>query len=761
MEQITIYPNTQMKIIAKLSLIIIITLNITWCKGQNTNNDSTKLKVAELLASMSIEEKVGEMTQLTLGTFYTNDTLDLEKLRNAIVNHHVGSILNVHKDPLTPKAWGNLIKTIQDIALYETPHKIPVLYGIDAIHGANYTVGATLFPHNIAMAATRNTALPKKAAKITAMEVRASGIRWNFDPTLGVGRQPLWSRFEETYGEDPYLAAAMGGAAVAGYEEDGLQNPKAVASCMKHFIGYAVPLSGKDRTPAYIPLTQLKELYLPPFVAAVKNGTSTVMINSGEINGVPVHGSSFYLKDLLRNELGFKGLAVTDWQDIIRLHTRHKIAPTLKDAVKIAVNAGIDMSMVPKDYDFCNYLIELVKEGEVPEARIDEAVGRILKLKIDLGLFDNPYTEADALKNFGKPEYKAIALDAALESITLLKNDDNILPLSKSSKILLMGPTAHNNGSLHGSWSYTWQGFDESYYPNSSKTLKDAFEMVLGTQNVISNSTNTYNDIQNTDIPFLQKHAKHVDAIILCLGEKAYAESPGSISDLNLEQNQLDLAKAAYSTGKPVILLLAQGRPRIISQIVNGAKGIIQLYRPASEGALATTKIVFGDADPSGVLPFSYPRHAGDIVPYDRKGTDEITEYLPDVYSTGAYQPQWPFGFGLSYTTFDFGHIKLDKQILNASETLNLEIPVTNTGKRAGKVAIDLFVTDHYASVTPSLLKLKRFIKIELQPNETQVVTFKLTPDDLSFIDAKGYRIIEPGTFSITIGDKKVDFAYR
>ncbi|HMQ61150.1 MAG TPA: glycoside hydrolase family 3 protein, partial [Flavilitoribacter sp.] len=422
-------------------------------------------KVKDLMARMTIEEKVGQMTQVTIDMVMQdqgNQNIDEAKLRTAILDKKVGSILNVKWYGYDLAKWHEIISRIQDVAVGESPHKIPVLYGIDAIHGANYILGGTLFPHNIGMAATRNDELVKAAAKITAAETRASGIRWNFDPVLDVGRQPLWPRFEETFGEDTYLTGQMGSAVIQAYEEDGLEEITAVASCMKHYLGYSVPLSGKDRTPAYIPETQLREIFLPPFEKAVKAGASTIMINSGEVNGVPVHASHFLLTDVLRGELGFEGLAVSDWEDVIRLHTRHKIAATPKEAVMLAVNAGIDMSMVPLDYSFYDLLLELVKEGKVSEKRIDEAVERILLLKFRLGLFDNPYPEEAAKNQFGRPEYSQTALNAALESITLLKNEGNILPLTGNPKILVAGPGANNKASLHGSWSFSWQGQDES-----------------------------------------------------------------------------------------------------------------------------------------------------------------------------------------------------------------------------------------------------------------------------------------------------------
>ncbi|MCV9389117.1 glycoside hydrolase family 3 N-terminal domain-containing protein [Reichenbachiella ulvae] len=745
-----------------ISLFCLIGCETPSSPTSETASSSAKdERVVELLKKMSVEDKVGQMTQITLSMLMKDNQLNIEELKNAIINKKVGSILNVNGVPLSLEEWHDLLTTIQDIATKETELQIPILYGIDAIHGTTYTKGSTLFPHNIGMGATRNPALVKASAKITAAETRASGIRWNFDPALGIARQPLWARYEEMYGEATVLSSVLGFEAIRGYEEDGLDQISAVASCMKHYLGYSVPLSGKDRTPAYIPDTQLREIFLPPFEAATLAGSSTVMINSGEINGIPVHGSKYYLTDILRGELGFEGLAVSDWEDIIRLHSRHRIAATPKEAVKIAVNAGVDMSMVPVDYSFFDLLVELVNDGEVPMSRIDEAVYRIVKLKFDLGLFENAYPEEEAIALFGKDAYKEVALNAALESITLLKNDDKTLPLKEGGKVLLMGPAANSKGALHGSWSYTWQGSDENQFPESTITIKQALENRIGAANVISNSTNDFEDPSNTDIAFLKQNAAKARVIILAIGEKSYAESPGGIHDLNLNDNQIMLAKAAYSTGKPVVLLLAQGRPRVISKIVDGADAIVNLYRPASQGAEATMQILYGDVNPSGVLPFSYPRYSGDVVLYDRKHTEEVTEFIPDSYGGGGYNPQWKFGHGLSYTTFTFGEIQLDKKSYTKSDEIKVTVEVSNTGDRAGKVAVDLFVSDLYASVTPSYKKLKKFTKISLEAGESKNVSFTLTADDLSFINAASEKTVEAGEFSVSVGDKKSNFELK
>ena len=732
------------------------------CMAKSKTNEKTMdYQVMDLMSKMSVEEKVGQMTQVTLGTVMNDDNeLDLDKLRFAILEKNVGSILNVNGDPYSVEEWHKLLTAIQDIAK-ESNNQIPILYGIDAIHGTTYTKESTLFPHNIGMAATRNPELVKQGAKITALETRASGIRWNFDPTLGIGRQPLWPRFEETYGEDVHLLNTMAEAVIRGYEEDGVDGTMGVASCMKHYLGYSVPQSGKDRTPAYIPDTQLREYFLPAFETAVAAGTSTVMINSGEINGIPVHGSEYYLKDILRGELGFEGLAVSDWEDIIRLHTRHKIADSPREAVKVGVNAGIDMSMVPTDYSFYDHLVDLVNAGEVSIERIDEAVYRILKLKKDLGLFDNPYPEDQATSNFGKAEYKDAALDAARESITLLKNETDILPLKKNKKVLLTGPAANNLSSLHSSWSYTWQGNNEDAYPSSTLSIKEAIENKIGADNVICNAGRGFGDINNFDVNFLRSNASKVDYIILALGEKAYAESPGIISDLTLDANQIALAKAAIKTGKPVVLLLAEGRPRVISDIESGMDGILLLYRPGSQGANATADILFGDYNPNGRLPYSYHRSTGDIVMYDHKFSEAIREPAPGKFDYTGYNPQWAFGHGLSYTTFEYSNLKLNKEAFSGDESLTVSIEVKNTGKRDGKVAVELYVSDLFASITPANKRLKKYQKIDLVKGASQTVTFELNANDLSFIDAKGKRVTEAGEFTVAIEGNTKNFTFK
>jgi beta-glucosidase len=490
------------------------------------------------------------------------------------VDYHVGSVLNVNAHGLSVDKWNEIITQIQDEAK-KTRLKIPIVYGLDGMHGQTYTLNSTLFPQNIGMAATRNTEYVKAAAKVTGNELRASGIRWNFAPVLDIGRQPLWSRFPETYGEDVYIGKTMGGLAVKTYEEDGLKNPTAVASCLKHYIGYSGPRNGKDRTPAYIPEIELREYYLPSFREAVKSGASTVMINSGEINGEPVHASKYLLTDLLRKELGFQGVVVSDWEDIKRLHDRHNVAATPREAVVMAVNAGIDMSMVPTDFSFYDLLLEAVKLKEVSISRIDEAVRRILALKYKLGLFDNPYPEAAAKANFGKPEYQVLAL-MRNEAMTLLKNKNNIF-FFLNIKVLVAGPSAQSITALNGCWSYTFQGNNEQWYPADSKTILQTIKDKVGEKNVFTTTVKGFNNVANYDVSSLKRASANADVIILCIGEDAYAESPGNIRDLALPDEQAELVKAAAMTGKPVILVLLK-EDRFITNIEPVASGILMAY---------------------------------------------------------------------------------------------------------------------------------------------------------------------------------------
>jgi beta-glucosidase len=753
----------------KLSFILLLACSIQ-VQAQNIKTLDEQ-KVEALLKQMTLDEKVGQMTQVNIsvvlkGGYGNQDaSMDTEKLSEAVTKYKVGSILNaLHAYPV--ETWHQIIRQIQDEAK-KNPRYIPVIYGLDAVHGQTFTLDATLFPTNIGMAATRNIDLAAKQAKVTANELRASGVRWNFAPVLDLGRNPIWPRLPETFGEDVYLVTTMGSAMIKAYEGDGLRNPTAVASCMKHYIGYGDPRSGKDRTPAYIPEIMLRELFLPPFAQAVRSGASTIMINSGEVNGVPVHGSKFLLTDLLRKELGFKGVIVSDWEDIKRLYERHRVASSPKEAVKMAVLAGLDMSMVPNDYSFFDLLKELVQKKEISMQRIDESVRRILLLKAKLGLFDNAYPEKNASANFNKPEFHQAALQAARESMTLLKNQNNVLPLPKNSKVLVAGPAANSNAALNGCWSFTWQGNDEKWYPARNRTIVQAIREKIGAGNVISvtDSAKGFNQPKNFDSTAIAANVAAADAIILCLGENAYAETPGNINDLTLDENQLALARAASRTGKPVILVLVEGRPRIITSIEKNMNSILMAYWPGSEGGPAIADVLFGDYNPSGRLPVTYPRFTADIVPYDFKHTEgregEAREIdLLTGSDVAVTTPLYQFGHGLSYTSFIYSDIVLSNKELKGNGTITATIKVTNTGQREGAHTVELYTRDQYASITPSLRRLRAFKKINLKPGESKDISFTLNKADLSFINEKFQRVTEPGEFLIMIGEKRVSFNY-
>jgi beta-glucosidase len=711
-------------------------------------------EVRRLVAKMTPEEKVGQMTQITLEQFGKSEpdgrfVLDEQKLRDGIVKHHLGSILNCGGQARTVQNWQEIITKMQDVATKETRLGIPIIYGIDTIHGANYILGATLFPHNIAMAATGDAALMEKTGEIAAMETRAAGIPWNFGPVLDLARQPMWPRVFETFGEDPYIASVMGAAYIRGQQGEDLASPVKVATCMKHYLGYCHPWSGQDRTPAYIPDRQLREWFLKPYQAAVNAGTVTCMANSSEINGIPIHASKFYLTDLLRGELGFKGLVVSDWADIENLYTREMVAKDRREAVKMAVMAGVDMSMVPYDYSFYDTLLQLVQDGEVPMKRIDEAVGNILRVKYMLGLFKNPYPRKDLVTNVGAPSSRQVNLQAAQEAMTLLKNEGDLLPLAKGRKVLVTGPCANKLSVLNSGWSTTWQGDQEQLYPQDKNTILEAIQEKLGKDNV------TYVDAvafdKEIDIAKAVAAAAEVDTIIACIGEPPYCETPGNITDLTMTEPQLRLVKALARTGKPVVLVLVEGRPRAISSIVDSAKAILMAYLPGLEGGQAVADTLFGDANPSGKLPLTYPKHSAGFTCYDHKLSEEK--------GGNKFDPQWEFGQGLSYTMFAYRGLRADASEISPKDKLVITVEVTNEGARPGKETVQLYLSDVVASVTPPVKVLKRFQKIELKPKEMKVVRFELAWDDLAFIGLDNKPIVEPGEFKARVGKMSVSFA--
>ena len=728
-------------------------------------------KVETLLKKMTLEEKVGQMAQFSIEIIADQKTYELNDsvLKRLLVDYKAGSILGtIHNTAHSKEFWCAMQKKIQEYCK-KTRLKIPVLYGVDAIHGVNYTEGCTLFPQEMAMAATFNRKLVHRGAEICAYETRASSVPWTFSPVLDLGIDPRWPRIWETFGEDPYLTSAMAVEMVKGYQGNDPENIDKfhVSACAKHYLGYSVPVSGKDRTPAIIAENVLREYHLPSFQAAVNAGLTTVMVNSGLINGVPVHASHFLLTDLLKNELGFKGLVVTDYMDIINLYKRDHVAASNKDAIRIAINAGIDMSMIPNDVDFCDDLVALVHEGAVSMDRIDDAVRRILKVKTDLNLFDHPYDKTTDYPLFGSKEFEHDSYIAASEAITLLKNTNHVLPLLKNKKVLVCGPNANSMRSLNGGWSYSWQGEKAEEFTKNYHTILNAIQNKAGEQNVMYvagvsyNESGKYWEEKEEDMTDAVKKAKNVDYIILCLGENSYTEKPGDLQDLALSDLQQKLAIELAATGKPVILILNEGRPRIISKFEDKMVATVMTYLPGNFGGDALADILYGDVNPSGKLPITYPRYSGSLINYWHKYSEEQVKAEGMYNYESDYSSQFEFGQGLSYTTFGYSDLQLSKTEITENENLQVTVKVTNTGNIAGKETVLLFLSDLVASIAPDMKRLKGFDKIELQPNESKTVMFTLTKKELSFVNIDNKTIAEPGEFVISIGNLKKRFTLK
>ncbi|MCK8520800.1 glycoside hydrolase family 3 C-terminal domain-containing protein [Aquimarina sp. D1M17] len=719
-------------------------------------SDPIDEKVAELLSKMTLEEKIGQMTQITVTALEKEGSpgeFDKEKLKEAIHKYKIGSILNVpNPGAPTPKRWNEVLNEILQ-ETNATDKKIPIIYGIDAIHGSSYTDGAVLFPQQIGMAATWDPELVEKCTAVSAYETRASSIPWVFSPDLDLPRHPAWSRLWESFGEDTYLSSQMGVAMVNGFQGEDIGKSDRVAACIKHYIGYGSTTTGKDRTPSIIPERVLRQYDLPIYQKSIEAGAKSVMISSGEVNGTPVHASKKLITDILKDELNFKGIVVTDWQDIIYLHTRHKVASTMREAVKKSVLAGIDMSMVPDNYTFFEELFSLVSDGEVPMSRIDDAVSRILRVKFELDLFRTPVTNPEDYPDFGSSSSVALSYIAASESITLLKNTDNILPLSKEKKVLVTGPTANSMKYLNGGWSYTWQGEKSDEYAKDKLTILEAFEAKVGKQNVLySPGVSIFEEI---DIANAVSQARNVDYILLCLGEHNYTETPGDINSLILTKPQIKLAKALSELNKPIVLILNEGRPRIISGFEKNMNAVVQCYLPGNEGARALVDIVYGDVNPSGKLPYNYPRYDNSLQKYNRKYTESLgdEEQNDDADYQRSYSPQYEFGYGLSYTTFEYKNLSVDKVFIDRGDEVNVSIDVQNTGEITGKEVVQLYVRDLFASITPEYKSLKRFKKIELKPGEVKTISFTIQEEDLKFVNENNEWIAESGEFEIMIGE--------
>ena len=728
--------------------------------------------IQEWLKKMTLEEKIGQMCEITVDVVTdfpgSKDGFKLSEamLDTVIGKYKVGSILNVPLSVAQKKeVWAAAIKQIQEKSMKEIG--IPCIYGVDQIHGTTYTLDGTLFPQGVNMGATFNRSLARRGAEISAYETKAGCIPWTYAPVVDLGRDPRWPRMWENYGEDCYVNAEMGVEAVKGFQGDdpnhiGEYN---VAACMKHYMGYGVPVSGKDRTPSSISRSDMREKHFAPFLAAVRAGALSVMVNSGVDNGMPFHANRELLTEWLKEDLNWDGMIVTDWADINNLCTRDHIAATKKEAVKIAINAGIDMSMVPYEVSFCDYLKELVQEGEVPMSRIDDAVARVLRLKYRLGLFENPYWDIKKYDKFGSKEFAAEALQAAEESEVLLKNEGNILPLAKGTKILLAGPNANSMRCLNGGWSYSWQGHLADQCAGAYNTIYESLCNKYGKENIIYEPGVTYAPYKNDNWweenqPEIEKSvaaASRADVIIACIGENSYCETPGNLSNLTMSENQRNLVKALAATGKPVILILNQGRPRIINDIVPLAKAVINVMLPGNYGGDALANLLAGDANFSGKMPFTYPKYINALANYDYKPCENMGQMDGNYNYDSVMDVQWNFGDGLSYTTYNYSNLKIDKTSFTADDVLTVSVDVTNTGKVAGKESVLLYSKDLVASSTPDNIRLRNFEKVALNPGETKTVTMQLKGSDLAFVGYDGKWRLEKGDFTIKCGGQTLD----
>lgn len=726
-------------------------------------------QVEQTLKKLTLEEKIGQMMELVTDLFGANDKngvfyIDEHKTDSILSRYKIGSILNAPNTCApTAKQWEKYIAQIQKISMKRIG--IPCVFGLDQNHGSTYTQGGTLFPQNINVAATFNREIARRSAEATAYETRAVSVPWTYSPTVDLGRDARWPRIWENFGEDCYLSSEMGKAMVYGFQGEDPNNIDQyhIATSMKHFMGYGVPWTGKDRTPAYISPADLREKHFAPFLAGLQAGALTVMVNSASVNGVPMHANKEFLTGWLKEETGWDGVLITDWADINNLYTREMVAKDKKDALHIAINAGIDMIMEPYSCDACGYLVELVKEGKIPMSRIDDACRRVLRMKYRLDLFKNPTQKLKNYPKFGGEEFAKLALEGATESMMLLKNEGNILPLQHGKKILLTGPNANQMRCLNGGWSYTWQGHRADEFAGKYNTIYEAFCNEYGKENVILNQGVTYNEkgkYWEENEPQIQEAvaaAKDADVIVACIGENSYTETPGNLTDLWLSENQRNLVKALAQTGKPVILVLNEGRPRLIADIEPLAQGIINILIPGNMGGDALANLVSGKANFSGKMPYTYPKEINSLANYDFKKSEEVGT-MEGAYDYNAkITQQWGFGYGLSYTSYKYSNLKVSQSDFRHGDIIKVSVDVKNTGKVAGKESVLLFSSDLIASIVPDGRRLRAFDKVELQPGETKTVTFELKADDLAFVGWNGKWRLEEGDFKLMIADQSAD----
>ena len=726
-------------------------------------------QVEQTLKKLTLEEKIGQMMELVTDLFGANDKngvfyIDEHKTDSILSRYKIGSILNAPNTCApTAKQWEKYIAQIQKISMKRIG--IPCVFGLDQNHGSTYTQGGTLFPQNINVAATFNREIARRSAEATAYETRAVSIPWTYSPTVDLGRDARWPRIWENFGEDCYLSSEMGKAMVYGFQGEDPNNIDQyhIATSMKHFMGYGVPWTGKDRTPAYISPADLREKHFAPFLAGLQAGALTVMVNSASVNGMPMHANKDILTGWLKEETGWDGVLITDWADINNLYTREMVAKDKKDALRIAINAGIDMIMEPYSCDACGYLVELVKEGKIPLSRIDDACRRVLRMKYRLDLFKKPTQKLKNYPKFGGEEFAKLALEGATESMVLLKNEGNILPLQHGKKILLTGPNANQMRCLDGGWSYTWQGHRADEFAGKYNTIYEAFCNEYGKENVILNQGVTYNEkgkYWEENEPQIQgavAAAKDADVIVACIGENSYTETPGNLTDLWLSENQRNLVKALAQTGKPVILVLNEGRPRLIADIEPLAQGIIDILIPGNMGGDALVNLVSGKSNFSGKMPYTYPKEINSLANYDFKKSEEVGT-MEGAYDYNAkITQQWGFGYGLSYTTYKYSNLKVSQSDFRHGDIIKVSVDVKNTGKVAGKESVLLFSSDLIASVVPDGRRLRAFDKVELQPGETKTMTFELKADDLAFVGWNGKWRLEEGDFKLMIADQSAD----
>lgn len=726
-------------------------------------------QVEQTLKKLTLEEKIGQMMELVTDLFGANDKngvfyIDEHKTDSILSRYKIGSILNAPNTCApTAKQWEKYIAQIQKISMKRIG--IPCVFGLDQNHGSTYTQGGTLFPQNINVAATFNREIARRSAEATAYETRAVSVPWTYSPTVDLGRDARWPRIWENFGEDCYLSSEMGKAMVYGFQGEDPNNIDQyhIATSMKHFMGYGVPWTGKDRTPAYISPADLREKHFAPFLAGLQAGALTVMVNSASVNGVPMHANKEFLTGWLKEETGWDGVLITDWADINNLYTREMVAKDKKDALRIAINAGIDMIMEPYSCDACGYLVELVKEGKIPMSRIDDACRRVLRMKYRLDLFKNPTQKLKNYPKFGGEEFAKLALEGATESMVLLKNEGNILPLQHGKKILLTGPNANQMRCLNGGWSYTWQGHRADEFAGKYNTIYEAFCNEYGKENVILNQGVTYNEkgkYWEENEPQIQEAvaaAKDADVIVACIGENSYTETPGNLTDLWLSENQRNLVKALAQTGKPVILVLNEGRPRLIADIEPLAQGIISILIPGNMGGDALANLVSGKSNFSGKMPYTYPKEINSLANYDFKKSEEVGT-MEGAYDYNAkITQQWGFGYGLSYTSYKYSNLKVSQSDFRHGDIIKVSVDVKNTGKVAGKESVLLFSSDLIASVVPDGRRLRAFDKVELQPGETKTMTFELKADDLAFVGWNGKWRLEEGDFKLMIADQSAD----